>query len=85
MKNIHEPNMRTITMVEKAILDSVDYPTKTALWRRLPRQIQFQTYSRVLEYLDAHGLIAFNGNTIIYTGVNNEKLKRLLATSTQVR
>ena len=85
MKNVHEPNMRTIAMVEKAILDSEKYPTMSALWRSLPRKFQFQTFSRVLEYLESHKTIAYNGNTIIYTAVKSDKLKALIESSTELR
>ena len=85
MKNVHEPNMRTIAMVEKTILDSEKYPTKTAHWRSLPRKIQFQTFSRDLEYLEAHKIIAYKGNSIIYTAVKSDKLRALIETSTELR
>ena len=81
MSVLHEPNMKTILMVEKAIVDLGTYPTRMALWRALPKRVQYQTFRRVLEYLEASGKITFNGRSILYTGVNNEKLKALLDSS----
>lgn len=84
---IHEPGLATIAMVEKAILDSQDYPTKTALWRALPRKVQYQTFKRVLDYLEASGQIAFDEdhrNVIIFTGPNNKKLRDLLASAVPI-
>lgn len=81
---LHEPNMRTITMVEKALLDSKDYPTRTQLWKRLPKKIQYQTYQRVLEYLEAHGQIMYNEHTIVFIGVDSPKLRRLLASAVEL-
>jgi len=72
-------------MVEKAILESEEYPTRTQLWRSLPRQVQYQTFKHVLEYLEASGKIMFNSKTIIYTGVNNPKLKALMESCVRVR
>jgi len=37
-KILHEPQLDTILMVERAIKDSDDYPTKTELWRSLPKR-----------------------------------------------
>jgi S-adenosylmethionine:tRNA-ribosyltransferase-isomerase (queuine synthetase) len=72
-------------MVEKAILDAEDYPTKTILWRSLPRKVQYQTFRRILDYLEASGKIVFNSDTIIYVGADNEKLRTLMESSVRVR
>ena len=82
---LHEPQLDTILMVEKAILDSKDYPTRTQLWRSLPRKVQYQTYLRILTYLEASGKITFNNNRILYTGVNNPKLQALIRSSIRVK
>jgi hypothetical protein len=80
-KVLHEPNLKTIMSIEKAILDSKDYPTRMQLWRSLPTKIQYQTFKRVLEYLEASGKITYNSNAIVYTGVNNPRLRALLESS----
>lgn len=85
MRVLHEPQLDTILMVEKAILDAEDYPTRTELWRSLPRKVQYQTFKRVLDYLEASGKIVFNSKKIIYTGVNNSKLRALIESSVRVR
>jgi hypothetical protein len=82
---LHEPRMDTLLMVEKAILESEDYPSRTELWKSLPRKIQYQTFKRILEYLEASGKIAFNNKKIIYTGVNNPKLRALMNSSVRVK
>jgi hypothetical protein len=81
---LHEPKLDTILMVEKAIIDSEEYPTRTELWKRLPRKMQYQTFKRILDYLEASGKIAFDRKKIIYTGVNNPKLDALLKSSRQI-
>ena len=85
MTVLHEPQLGTILMVEKAILDAEEYPTRMLLWRSLPRKVQYQTFCRVLEYLEASGKIVFNDSHILYTGANNEKLKALINSSVRVR
>jgi hypothetical protein len=65
-------------MVANAILTADDYYTRTQLWKRLPRKIQYQTYKRILDYLEASGKIAFNTTKIIYTGANNTKLQAMI-------
>jgi len=85
MEVLHEPQLDTVLMVEKAILDADDYPTRMELWRNLPRKVQYQTFKRILDYLEASGKITFNGKKIIYTGVNNPKLRALMESSVRVR
>ena len=85
MTVLHEPKLDTILMIEKAIIDVEDYPTRMVLWKSLPRKVQYQTFKRVLDYLEASGKITFNDDKIIYTGVNNSKLQALLESSIHIR
>jgi hypothetical protein len=81
---LHEPQLDTLLMVEKAIMDADEYPTRTELWKSLPRKMQYQTFKRVLDYLEASGKIAFDKGKIIYTGVNNPKLEALMKSSVRI-
>jgi len=85
MNVLHEPKLDTIMMVEKAILDAEEYPTRMELWRSLPRKVQYQTFKRILEYLEASGKITFNNRRIIYTGVDNPRLRALMESSVRTR
>ena len=85
MQVLHEPKLDTILMVEKAILEAEGYPTRTELWKALPRRVQYQTFKRILTYLEASGKITFSGRKIIYTGVSNPKLRALFESSVRVR
>jgi hypothetical protein len=79
---LHEPKISTMMMIEKAILDHQDYLMRTELWNSLPKKVQYQTFQRALQYLESHGTIAIDDEgKIFYTGVNNQKLRKLLATS----
>ena len=84
MKVLHEPKLDTILMVEKAILDAEDYPTRMELWRSLSRKVQYQTFKRILDYLEASGKIVFNDGEIVYTGGDNPKLRALIESSVRV-
>jgi hypothetical protein len=82
---LHEPKLDTLLMVEKAIIDSEEYQTRTELWKSLPRKMQYQTFKRILDYLEASGKIIFDKRKIIYTGVNNAKLEALMNSSKRIR
>ena len=72
-------------MVEKTIIETDEYLTRTKLWKSLPRKMQYQTFKRILDYLEASGKIGFDKKKIIYTGVNNPKLEALLKQSVKIQ
>jgi hypothetical protein len=78
---LHEPQLDTMLMVEKAIKKSETYPTRKELWKSLPKQVQYQTFMRILEYLEASNKIIFNGRKIVWVFPDNPKLKKLLEES----
>jgi hypothetical protein len=81
----HDPTLGTIQMVEKAIRRSKNYPTKKALWQSLPRQVQYQTFNRVIDYLLESNKIILNDREIVWVFPDNPTLKRALAKSIRVR
>ena len=81
---LHEPKLDTILMVEKAIKEAKKYPSRMELWRSLPKKIQYQTFKRILEYLESSNKIMFNGREIIWIFPDNPKLKNLLETSVRL-
>ena len=83
---IHEPRLDTILMVEEMIKRHESYPTKKELWNRLPRKVQYQTFNRILDYLESSGKILVDKDgSIVWTFPDNEKLERLLKSSTKLR
>jgi len=84
-KFLHEPQLDTILMVEKAIKDARSYPTKKELLKSLPKQIQYQTFNRILEYLESSNKIVLNGRQIVWVFPDNPKLKKLLEISVRLR
>ena len=82
---LHEPKLDTILMVEKALKDAVEYPSRMELWRSLPRKIQYQTFKRILDYLEASNKIVFNKGRIVWVAADNPKLKKILEGSVKIR
>ena len=80
-KILHEPQLDTILMVENTIREAGTYPTKRELLKCLPRQIQYQTFNRILEYLESSNKIVFDGRKIVWVFADNPKLKALLENS----
>ena len=78
MSILHYPKLDSILMVEKAIQNSKDYPTRMELWRSLPKQMQYQTFKLILNYLESSNKIMFEDNKIIWIFSNNRKLNQLI-------
>ena len=81
----HDPTLGTIQMVEKAIKKSKNYPTKKALWQNLPRQVHYQTFNRIIDYLLESNKIILNDREIVWVFPDNPTLKNALAKSIRVR
>ena len=71
-------------MIETAIIEMREDLTKTQLWKKLPKKMQYQTFKRALDYLEASNKIVYNDGIIVYTGVNSEKLKALRASAVKL-
>ena len=79
---LHYPRLDTVLMVEDAIKNFSDYPTKTELWQSLPKKMQYQTLCVILDYLLASNkIIMAKDRRIVWIFADNEKLKQLLQTS----
>ena len=81
---LHYPKLDSILMVEKSIQDSEDYPTRMELWKSLPKQMQYQTFKLILEYLETSNKIMFKDDKIIWIFANNEKLNKLIQGAVRV-
>ena len=78
MNILHYPKLDSILMVEKAIQESEDYPTRMELWKSLPKQMQYQTFKLILDYLERSNKIMFEDDKIIWIFSNNKKLNELI-------
>jgi hypothetical protein len=72
------PRLDTILMVEKAIANAKEYPTKTELWRSLPKGIMYQTFCTILDYLQESNKIFIREGRIIWIW-NPEGVRKYLS------
>jgi fructose-1,6-bisphosphatase len=75
---IHYPRLDTVLMVEKIIQNSSGEFTKTKLWKHLPKQIMYQTFDLILDYLEKSGKIAYDKENKIAWVYNPKLVKRFL-------
>lgn len=63
---LHYPRLDTILMVEEAIKKAKEYPSKRQLKLALPKEIMYQTFNLILEYLEDSGKIIIKDGKIIW-------------------
>jgi len=73
-KILRYPRLDTVLMVEETIQKLNYYPTKTQLWKELPKQVMYQTFSVIIDYLEDIQKIIIKDNEIIW--IWNPKLAR---------
>lgn len=78
MNVLHYPKLDSILMVERAIQESGDYPTRMELWRSLPKKMQYQTFKLILNYLEKSNKIMFEDEKIVWIFSNSRKLNDLI-------
>jgi hypothetical protein len=79
----HMPRLDTIQMVEKVIKDDKVFYSKNQLWRSLPKQVQYPTFVKILDYLEQSNKIMYEKDgTIVWTFVDSAAAKRSLGEST---
>lgn len=82
---LHLPNMSTMLMVEKSIKESNEPLRKMQLYKSIPKSMMYQTFERVLEYLEAHNQIAFDKEgRIVWIAADNPRLKALLKSGVEL-
>ncbi|MBI2648450.1 MAG: hypothetical protein HYW93_02200 [Thaumarchaeota archaeon] len=76
------------TVVEKQLtelLRSRGYPTKTQLWKSLPKGMEYQTFKQIMDYLEASNKIIYKDEKIVWVAADNPKLKEHLEKSVRLR
>lgn len=57
---LHYPQLDTVLMVEEFIREHSGEFKKRALWENLPRQMMYQTYCVIMDYLKGLGKITYD-------------------------
>ena len=72
------PTLETVKMVERTIKEFNSEFKKTAIWEKLPRKVQWQTYLTILDYLQETNKIIIADNGIIVYIWDPEGAKKYL-------
>jgi len=79
---LHYPRLDTVLMIEEAIKRAEDYPTRTELWRELPKKVMYQTFKTVIDYLlDSRKIIITKDEKIMWVFADSPKARKLIEES----
>ncbi|MBI2136721.1 hypothetical protein HYU06_06645 [Candidatus Woesearchaeota archaeon] len=76
---LHYPQLDTVLMVEKFIEDNSGEFKKKSLWEHLPKQMMYQTFCVIIDYLIYSGKISIDKDGKIAWIWDPEGVKRYLA------
>ena len=71
------PRLDNVLMVEEAIQKAEDYPTKTRLWKSLPKKMMYQTFNTIIDYLEYSGKVIIDKDGAIIWIWNPERIREL--------
>ena len=78
---LHYPRLDTMLMVEEVLKNADTAMSKSALMRRLPKQIMRQTLLVILDYLEKRGMIMIGKKGILWIQNDNPKMRKLIESS----
>lgn len=82
----HMPRLDTIQMVEEAIAAAKEFGSKNKLWRTLPKQVQYRTFTTILDYLENSNKIMYDKKgAILWIFADRPKIRNLHRQSTALR
>lgn len=75
---LHYPRLDTVLMVEDKIRNAKKEKTKMQLWSSLPKQVQYQTFQIILDYLTKSNKITYSKDNRIIWIASNPKLEKAI-------
>ncbi|MBI4044826.1 MAG: hypothetical protein HY392_03900 [Candidatus Diapherotrites archaeon] len=79
---LHYPRLDTVLMVEEAIKKAKDYPSRTQLWKKLPKKVMYQTYKTVIDYLiNSRKVILTKDDKLVWIFADSPKARNLIEKS----
>jgi hypothetical protein len=81
---LHSPTLDSILMVEEAA-QQMNYPKKTELWKALPKKMMYQTFCRIIDYLEASGKIMTDKDGRIIWTWNPTMIKKIQKSGVKLR
>lgn len=79
MKLLHSPTLESVLMVERLVQKHSQEYGKYQLWKKLPKQMMYQTFQVILDYLEHSGKIMIDTDGIVFWTYDPKTIKRLIS------
>ena len=79
------PTLESVIMVEKTIQKYSQECGKYQLWKKLPKKMMYQTYQKILAYLEESGKILIDKEGCVIWTYNPKRIKQLKSRGLAVR
>ena len=83
-KIVHYPKLDEVLLVED-VIQNMYYPTRTELWKALPKKLMYQTFCLVIDYLEQSGKIMIDKDRRIIWTWNPKMIKKMMASGVKIR
>jgi len=78
MATSHSPTLDSIKMVEQTVKKYSQEYGKYQLWKKLPKQMMYQTFQSILDYLEESNKIIIDNEGIIIWTYDPKTIKKLV-------
>lgn len=82
---LHYPRLDTVMMVEEAIRNAKEYPSKRQLWLSLKKKVMYQTFNVIIEYLEESNKIIIDKDGTVVWIWDPDGVKKLLRSGLIIR
>ena len=82
---LHYPRLDTVMMVEEAIRNAKEYPSKRQLWLSLKKKVMYQTFNVIIEYLEESNKIIIDKDGTVVWIWDPDGVKKLLKSGLVIR
>lgn len=82
---LHMPNLGTVLMVERTLMEADGPISKSELKRRLSRKVMHPTLNLILEYLEDSGKVFVGEKGVEWIFNDNPNLRRIVERATIVK
>ena len=81
----HSPTLESVIMVERTIQKYSQECGKYQLWKKLPKKMMYQTFQKIIDYLESSSKIMIDKKGCIIWTYNPEMINKVLSQDVKLR
>ncbi len=81
----HSPTLESVIMVEETARKHSQEYGKYQLWKKLPKKMMYQTFQKILDYLEESGKLMIDKDGIVIWTHDPSGIKKLVSKGVKLR